>query len=419
MSGKSHGNNSYDHGRTSGRSHQDVDRTMSRLQIEDRDHTRGSSQALAKTSGGNRSISQTLAKTSRGLSSSRALEGGNYGRDEYKRQSPDPSPDRGGASRPSKSGTSGRLDGRYKDEPKSSMASRSSSTRYGNTQMAHGGHGMANSKRLGGIDEEDEYDSRTAMVRSGGRSQAITTSGGPSMGPSRRKDDRGDDDTDSDQEVIAKKRFSKLNGQHLKTNFPALGNLLEETLQIKPEKLDQYCEDHFIRLDVTKNRVDISKLLKNVSCSDRKKCENAIKKYNTHQENERHLNGGKPAQSIFEPVNEDGGPARDGRSAGNGTSAGDGRLANEAGPGHRPLVTHTHTQVVHHTPVIHRTPVYYEDPIIVRRPQYRLRDNPYENIDSIKPSYYTERNKYCQNCYAEGCYCGVCDLTDWNTTDRR
>ena len=90
-------------------------------------------------------------------------------------------------------------------------------------------------------------------------------------------------------------------------------------LQIKPAKLEEYCESHFIRLDLSKNRADISKLLKNSTPNDREKIEKAIKRHNTQMENEHHLHGGKRPRSILEPLEDNHKVARGGgttRSAG-------------------------------------------------------------------------------------------------------
>lgn len=315
ISGKSHGpddrSRSYggshldEGGRTSSRLQiADHDRTSSRHQIEDRSRTSGSSRALERASGGSRSDSQSLARISGDRSSSHALDQGNFGRDEYESQS--------GTSRLSRTGASSRDDGRNRDELRSSRPFHSSSAGYGHSRIAtRDGPSRASSTRLGEIEEEDERGFSTTMGRSVGPSQALTrrghdgqmtSYGGATMRSSRRKTDFRDDETDSEQEVVTKNRFSKMSGQLLLTKFPELGELLENVLQIKPAKLDEYCEAHYIRLDLTKNRADISKLLKNSTPNDREKCEKAIKKYDTHQENERHLNGGMPARSIFEPT---------------------------------------------------------------------------------------------------------------------
>ena len=292
------------------------DRASTQHQIDDVHHTHGNSQAIVKHNGDpsssqaagktsrGRSSSQTIAKSSGGHSSSKALDSGNYGRNqEYVRQSPDPSPNRGGVSRAHRSGATTRYNTTaFKASMKSVQPSRSSATYLGNTEMTKGGR-MNNSSRLGGIEEEDEYGyGGMTMQPTRGRSHAMTTYGGASTGVSRRNHGQLDDDSDSDQEVIAKKRFSQLSGELLFKKFPDLGQLLEDVLQIKPAKLEEYCESHFIRLDLSKNRADISKLLKNCTPNDREKVQKAIKRHTTHMDNEHQLHGGKPPRSILEPL---------------------------------------------------------------------------------------------------------------------
>ena len=366
------------------------------MQIEDRERTRGSSQPIIESSGASRSQSQALMQGSGSRSSSQALDRGNYGRDGYLRQSPDPSPERGSTARPSRCGGSSRGGSRYEDENQSSLRPRTSGPRQSESRMTYGGRSMANTARLGGIEEEDKYYDRSAMVRSGGRSQALTPYGGASMAVRRGKADHGDDDTDSEQEVIAKKRFSNLSGQHFTSKFPALGDLLEEVLQIKPAKLDEFCDDHYIRLDLTKNCVDVSKLLKHVGPNSREKCEKAIKKYNTHQENERHLYGGKLARSIFDPIDDDRETGRGGASAGEGKSTRDGDREFQGNS------RRNYGAVVHHTTIV-------EAPV----PVVRMHRNPWRGLDSIDPQMCKERNLKCPHCDS---YCGRCDLTYRNSS---
>ena len=268
--------------------------------------------------------------------------------------------------------------------------------------MTYGGRGMANTRRLGGVEEDDEYDDRGAMVRSGLRSQALSPYGGASMAVPMGKANHKDDDTDSEQEVMVKKRFSSLSGKHFTSKFPAMGDLLEEVLQIKPAKLDEYCDDHYIRLDLTKNCVDISKLLKHVGSNSREKCEKAIKKYNTHQENERHLYGGKLARSIFEPIDNDRETCRGGESAGKGKSTRDGNREFEGHSGRNYGV------VVHHTTIVEASVSG------VRVPR-----NPWHLPDSKHPQTLKERNLDCVDCFSFGCYCGRCDLTFFNSSEAR
>ena len=323
-SGQSHGFK--DNDRTYAATQRGGDHASTQHQVQDQHLTHGNSQAMVKHNGdsssskaggkisGGRSSSQTVAKTSRGHSSSKALDKGNYGRgEEYVRESPDPSPDRGGASRASRSGATIRHDtSALKSSMKSSQPSRSQATYTGNTQMTKGGR-MNNRSHLRGIEEENEYGySGMTMQPTRGRSQAMTTCGGTSNAISRRQPNKIDDESDSDQEVIAKKRFSWLSGELLHQKFPDLGQLLEDVLQIKPAKLEEYCESHFIRLDLTKNRADISKLLKNCTPNDREKVQKAIKRHNTQMDNEHQLHGGKPPPSIFEPLENDHRGARGG-----------------------------------------------------------------------------------------------------------
>ena len=318
--------------RGSSRQVDDRNRGSSR-QIENRD--RGNSRPLENGPEGGRSGSKALTKANDPHPGSRASAKGNYGRDEYVRQGPDDVVD---TSRNSRSVSGHRDDAFNMIGLNSALPSRQGDSRMpsrsGDSRMpSRSGDSRVPTRsgptrRLGGIAEDEEVDYGGTGGDQRGQTQAMTrrdrdatmtrygggTSYGGNRGMSSVVDIYNKHDSDSDQEVITKKRYSPMSGQLFKNRFPDLRVSLENELKIKPEKLDDYCEAGYIRLDQTKNRADIDKLLKNATPNDRERCMKGIKRYDNDQENERHLKGGKRARSILEPVGDDHESSRGGRS---------------------------------------------------------------------------------------------------------
>ena len=325
------------------------------------DRERGSSRALEESTRGSQSRSQALVKTGDAHQSSRTSAHGDFGRGDVAKVSPssrsgtsnrDDAYDmsalkstlpsqygdsgmpfrsgesqmasrQGGSQMPSRHGDS-RIPSRSGESQMTSRQDRSQMpSRFGDSGMSshfgesrtptRGRRVMADRSRLGGIDEKEEEDYSTDR---GGRSQAMTrrdqeapmtkygggTTRGGAKGASSAMDAYKDHDSDSDQEIVTKKRFSKLSGKIFRAKFPDLAVLIEDELKIKPEKIDDYCESGYIRLDTTKNRAQIDKLLKNSAPKDSDRCMKAIKQYDIDQESERHMNGGKKARSILDPI---------------------------------------------------------------------------------------------------------------------